>query len=194
MDQHFYWYTSRATGIVAYVLLAAAMAWGVAHSIRLLRQPRPPWMLDMHRFLGGIAVVFVLIHVFVLLGDNYANYSVLDLLVPFSAQSAIAKKDAVPMTLGIVAMYLLVAVEISSLLMRRLPRRFWKAIHYMSYGLYALATVHLLLIGSDADNIVLQWTVLICCAINVFLVIVRIAAPKRDPKPDREPDRVATSA
>lgn len=183
MNTHFYWYASRATGIVAYALLAGAMAWGIAHSIRLFRQPRPPWMLDMHRFLSGTAVIFVLIHVFVLIGDKYAHYSILDLLVPFSASSPVARKDAVPMALGIVAMYLLLAVELTSLAMKRLPRSLWKAIHYFSYALFACATAHLLLIGTDVNNLALEWFVLGCCAVNVFLVIVRIASPKRDPQP-----------
>ena len=190
MNTHIYWYTSRATGIVAYALLAASVAWGISHSIRLLRQPRPPWMLDMHRFLSGLACIFVLVHVFVLLFDNFAKYTFLDLLVPFAAQSKLATKDAVPMALGIVSLYLLLAVEGTSLAIKHLPRKFWKAIHYLSYALFAFVTVHVLLMGTDTGNVLMQWFVLICCAINVFLVIVRIASPKRDPQPDRTPSAV----
>lgn len=42
-----------------WVLLAASVFWGVALSSRLLgKKPEPNWMLDLHRFLGGLAVVF----------------------------------------------------------------------------------------------------------------------------------------
>lgn len=185
MNTHIYWYTSRATGIVAYALLAGSLAWGISHSIRLFKQPRPPWMLDMHRFLSGLACVFVGVHVIVLLFDKFANYTLLDLLVPFASQSKLATKDAWPMALGIVSMYLLIAVEGTSLMMKKLPRKMWKAIHYLSYALFAFVTVHVLLMGTDTNNIAMQWFVLACCAINAFLVIVRIASPKRDPQPGR---------
>ena len=184
MNSHIYWYTSRATGIVAYALLAASMAWGISHSIRLFKQPRPPWMLDMHRFLSGLACAFVGVHVVVLIFDQFANYTVADLFVPFASQSKLATKDALPMALGIVGMYMLIAVEGTSLMMKKLPRRVWKLIHYLSYALFALVTVHVLVMGTDADNIAMQWFVMACCAINLFLVIVRIASPKRDPQPD----------
>jgi predicted ferric reductase len=191
MNSQIYWYTSRATGIVAYALLAGSMAWGISHSIRLFRQPRPPWMLDMHRFLSGLAVIFTAIHVVTLRFHDYqGGYDWVDLLVPMSQTTELARSYAVPAALGIVAMYLLLAVEGTSLIMRKLPRKAWKAVHYLSYALFILVTIHVLLIGTDASNPVMQWFVLACCAVNVFLVIVRIASPKRDPKPDQAPSPV----
>lgn len=186
MNSQIYWYTSRATGIVAYALAAGSMAWGISHSIRLLRQPRPPWMLDMHRFLSGLACVFVGIHVFILMFHHYkGGYSFIDLVVPFSTRTELAATYTVPMAIGIIAAYLLIAVEGTSLAMKHLPRKMWKSIHYLSYGFFALATVHVLLMGTDVSNVAMQWFVLACCAVNVFLVIVRIASPKRDPQPER---------
>jgi DMSO/TMAO reductase YedYZ heme-binding membrane subunit len=190
MNTHIYWYTSRATGIVGYALLAASLAWGISHSIRLFKQPRPPWMLDMHRFLSGLACIFVGIHVFVLLFDKFAHYTVLDLLVPFSGQSSLAAKSPIPMALGIVSLYLLLAVEFTSLAMKKLPRKLWKGIHYLSYALFAFVTIHVLMMGTDTNTVAMQWFVLGCCAVNVFLVIVRIASPKRDQQPGRAPSAV----
>ena len=54
------WYTARASGLVAWALLSAGVLWGLALSTKVLGpRPRPSWMLDLHRFLGGAAVAFV---------------------------------------------------------------------------------------------------------------------------------------
>lgn len=191
MNTQIYWYTSRATGIVAYALLAGSMAWGISHSIRLFTQPRPPWMLDMHRFLSGLAVIFTLIHVIVLRFHTYkGGYAWVDLLVPFSKSTELASKYEVPMALGIVSLYLLLAVEFTSLIMKRLPRQLWKSIHYVSYALFLFVTVHVLIMGTDANNVVMRWFVLACCAVNFFLLIVRIVSPKRTPKSESSPSAV----
>jgi len=53
---------------------------------------------------------------------------------------------------GIVGMYLLAAVEITSLLKKRLAHRIWKRVHALSLPLFVTATVHLLTAGTDAVN------------------------------------------
>ena len=92
-------------------------------------------MLGVHRFLGALAVVFVLVHVLAIVADNYTSFGLADVLVPFAS----AWKP-IPVALGIVGIYILVAVEITSLLQRHLPRTVWRQIHLASYGLFAFAT------------------------------------------------------
>ena len=60
------------------------------------------------------------------------------------------------LALGIVAMYLLLAVEITSLLMKRMSRRMWHGVHFSSFALFVFATVHGLLVGTDRHNRLLQ--------------------------------------
>jgi uncharacterized membrane protein YbhN (UPF0104 family) len=43
---------------------------------------------------------------------------------------------------GIAALYLLIAVEITSLVRRSLPNRLWRRVHYASFPIFALATIH----------------------------------------------------
>ncbi len=57
-------YLSRATGIVATVLIVLALAWGLFFSARATgSRRRPNWWLDLHKYLGGLAFVFTLLHV-----------------------------------------------------------------------------------------------------------------------------------
>ena len=59
MTSQITWYAARASGIVAWALAAASVVWGLALSTRALgRTPRPAWLFDLHRFLGGIALAF----------------------------------------------------------------------------------------------------------------------------------------
>jgi hypothetical protein len=80
-------------------------------------------------------------------------------------------------------MYLLVAIEITSLLMRRLPRRLWRAVHFTSFGLFAFTTIHALTAGSDAGNVAVQWFALGSCAVVAFLTLVRILSSRRTDRP-----------
>jgi DMSO/TMAO reductase YedYZ heme-binding membrane subunit len=75
---------------------------------------------------------------------------------------------------GIVGLYLLLAVELTSLVRRRLPRRLWRAVHALSFPLFALATVHGLTAGTDRGNLLWQVTVWATTAAVVFLTAVRL--------------------
>ena len=64
MTSQLTWYAARAAGIVAWALAAGSVVWGLALSTRATgRKPRPAWLFDLHRFLGGLALVFTAIHV-----------------------------------------------------------------------------------------------------------------------------------
>src|SRR4051794_34650598 len=153
MDQ-LWWDTARAGGIVAWCLLAASVLWGLAMSTKATpERVRPNWLVDLHRFLGGLAVVFVGVHVVGLLLDSYVHFGLTELVVPLASSW-----HPVAVTWGVVGMYLLVAVELTSLARRRLRRRTWRLLHGLSFPTFALATVHGLTAGTDSGNLVWQVT------------------------------------
>src|SRR5262249_8753796 len=119
------WYVARAGGIVAWAVAAASVIWGLALSTHVLgRKPRPAWLFDLHRFLGGVAVIFTAVHVVAILFDTYVHFGLINVLVPFTGTwhpAAVAW--------GIVAMYLLVAVEVTSLARSRIPKVLWRRVH-----------------------------------------------------------------
>ena len=53
------------------------------------------------------------------------------------------------MGLGIVALYLLLAVWVTTLLRKRIGHRLWRRVHGLAFAVYAAATVHGLGAGSD---------------------------------------------
>jgi predicted ferric reductase len=178
-----WWFVARASGIVAWILLAVSVSAGIVLSSRLLRRPKPAWVLDLHRFVGGLAVMFVVVHVVALLADSFVSFGVADVLVPMASTW---QPGAVAW--GVVALYVLLAVELTSLLMRRLPHRTWYLVHLTSYALFALATIHGLLAGTDAGNGFVRWGAAAVVAVAVFLAVLRVPAGTPDQLSDASAD------
>jgi DMSO/TMAO reductase YedYZ heme-binding membrane subunit len=162
--------------MVAWVLLTLAVLWGFFLSSRVLgRRPSLRWLLDLHRFFGGLAVIFVLVHLLAILVDSYVEFSLVQLLVPMTSDYRPAA-----VAWGIVAFYLLLAIELTSLVMKRLPRRTWHLIHLLSYPLFALATVHVLTAGTDVQNLAVRLLVIVAATEVTVLVVIRLLWRKHE--------------
>ncbi|MBX7158781.1 MAG: ferric reductase-like transmembrane domain-containing protein [Acidimicrobiia bacterium] len=175
MTEQVWWYVARASGIVASALVAAAVIWGLLLSTRVLRdRPRPAWLLDLHRMLGGLAVAFVVVHVASLAADSYVEFGPVDVLVPF-----VSDWRPGPVAFGVLATYLLMAAEVSSLMMRRLPRRWWHRVHLSSYVCFWAVTMHGATAGTDVANPLFRWGSITAIAVVVVLSVYRVAVERR---------------
>jgi DMSO/TMAO reductase YedYZ heme-binding membrane subunit len=76
-------------------------------------------------------------------------------------------------------MYLLLAVQITSRFMQRMPRKVWHTIHLSSFLIFASATIHGALAGADRSNLIVQWLALTGVTWVSFLAIFRLLAPSR---------------
>jgi hypothetical protein len=143
-----WWYTARSGGIVAWVLVTLAVCWGLFLSTRAAsKATQPAAILDLHRFLGGLSAAFTAVHVVGLVGDTWIQFGWMEVLVPWTSEF---KPTAVAW--GVIAMYLLVAVELTSLMIKKLPHPLWWQIHRASFGLYIFATIHGIQAGSDTTQ------------------------------------------
>ena len=144
------WYVARASGIVAWALILLTIVWGLMLATKVLgRRPGPAWLLSLHRYLGALAVAFVGVHVGAILLDTYTNFGLTEVLVPFTGSW-----HPLAVAWGIVGMYLLAAIEITSLLRHKMSNRAWHAVHLLSYFLFAMATIHMLTAGTDAKALI----------------------------------------
>jgi len=176
MNEQVWWYASRSSGIIAWVLITLSIVWGLSLSTRVTgNKPTPAWLLDLHRMLGGLSVIFTAIHLGGLMADSYMDFGVVDFLVPFSFQEY--KPGAV--AVGVVALYLMMAIQLSSMFMRKLPRKVWRYIHFSSWPLFVMATWHGLWAGSDVQNVYYRWTGIVSVQLVAFLTIVRALAQKK---------------
>ncbi len=170
MTPKFWWYATRSTGLVAWGVAAASILLGLVLSTRSAKGLlRPAWTLDLHRFLGALAVAATLAHLATLVADSYVHFGAADLLVPGATDyhtGAVA--------LGIVAFWLLLLVEVSSLAKKRLSRRTWASIHLTSYAVYALATAHYLQVGTERTNAAVLLVVQLTSGAVLFFTVLRI--------------------
>ena len=143
------WYTARAAGIVAYLLLTAVVLVGLtlAGKAQLPRWPKFA-VTELHRFGGLLVGVFLSIHVLTIAIDTYTRFSLTQLLVPLTSGYRPAW-----VALGIVAAELLVALAVTNLLRGRLPYRLWRRLHYLTFLVWAGATAHGIGAGTDTRTI-----------------------------------------
>lgn len=175
MNEQFWWFLTRSSGIVAWVLLTAAVLFGLIVRTKVGASPaRPPWWLDLHRFLGGLATVFTGVHLATLVADSYVEFGLVDLLVPGASDW---KPGAVAW--GVVALWLLIAVESTSLLQKRLPRRLWRWVHLTSYPLFWIATFHFLAAGTDAHSRPAILAIMAAGGAVLFFTVTRALLPAR---------------
>ncbi len=175
------WYVARASGVVAWMLLSSAVVWGLLMSTRALgRRPHSAWLLDLHRFLGGLAAIFTVLHVLAVLADGYVHFTLWAVLVPGASSWR-----PLAIAWGVVGLYLVAAVELTSLARRRLPQRMWRAVHFASFPLFVVATLHAATAGEDVRStfaIALIGAVSACVAVLTLVRVVDAgSAPRRVP-------------
>ena len=177
MASHFWWYVARAGGLVAWALVLASCTWGLLHAVRAFgRRPSPSWMLSTHRYLSALAIAFVAVHVVAILADSFVQFSLVDVFVPF-----VSSWHPVAVAWGIVGMYVLVAVEVTSLVRARLSPKVWRGLHMLSYVLLGLVTIHFLTAGTDVDDLLPTTSIVLIGVATVFgtaMLLTWRTAPK----------------
>jgi predicted ferric reductase len=173
------WYASRATGIVAVVLLSLVVILGVLVSskVRLPGLPRLA-VVALHRRICLIAVLFVAVHVLTAVADSYVSISLAAVVIPFtSAYRPLA------VGLGAVALDLGIAVVGSSLLRARIGWRMWRRVHWLAYAAYPVAVLHGFISATDIRSGVLLAVTLACLAAVVGAIGYRLAVRARRQAP-----------
>lgn len=174
-DPQIWWFVTRSSAILAWILLTLSVVWGILLSTRVARRvDSPAWLQDVHRHLSGVALVLVGLHVGSLLLDPFINMSFLDILVPGAS-----RYRPLAVGLGIVAMYLLIAVYLSSLIHDRMPRRAWKGIHYASYAVVLGVAFHAGWSGTDVTELWYRVVAGVLIGLTAFAVVLRLLSPKQ---------------
>lgn len=174
-DPHIWWYLSRASAVIGWALMTLSVVWGILLSTRVMRQiDNPAWLQDLHRYFGGASIVMVTVHMVTLMLDGWLHLSVAEVLVPFTSHF-----KPLPVALGVTAFYLLIAVQGTSLLMRYLPRRFWKVVHYSSYATLILVSFHAAFSGTDVGTSWYRIVSIGLILLAMLAVVLRLVATKR---------------
>ncbi|HEY7915950.1 MAG TPA: ferric reductase-like transmembrane domain-containing protein [Acidimicrobiales bacterium] len=143
------WYTTRATGIVALVLLTGTMVLGILTAGRARARSWPAFaQAELHKRVSLLAMVFLAFHVLTSVLDTYVDVGWGAIIVPFASSYR-----PVWTGLGTVGVDLLLAVAISSALRQRISASTWRGIHWLAYGSWPVAMAHSLGMGTDASRL-----------------------------------------
>lgn len=164
------WYVTRSTGIVATVLMLASLAWGFLFSARETgTRLRPAWWLDLHRGLGGLALVFTAVHLVAAFADSDLGVGLATMLIPGVAHSTTAA-----FAWGVLAFYGLAIAVITSWPKMLFRKRTWRMVHLLSVPATALACVHAYQLGSDAHTPAFRVLMPLAVALAVYPLGVRV--------------------
>jgi cytochrome b561 len=191
------WILLRAAGIGAYLMLFMSVAWGlVATTSIVTKRVSKPAANMFHQFTATTGLVLLAVHLGILLIDAYMPFQVLDLLVPMRSTFR-----PVAITAGVIAMYSVVAVTVSSWMRKKLSTKVWRGIHLLAVPAFTLALAHGVFSGTDTERWWMWGMYALTGLLVVFLVLVRglsygyrpprPAPPERAtraPKPDTAPE------
>jgi sulfoxide reductase heme-binding subunit YedZ len=165
-----YWYMSRAAGLLGYLLLWAASAWGLVVSTKVAKGLiAAPLATGLHEFLSLGALVFSAFHALILLGDGYIDFNLVDVIYPFAASYRTGWVG-----LGQLGFYLITALIISFYVRKIIRPKTWRSLHYLTFLAYAMVVVHSLTTGTDAGELAVQAMYLGTGGTVVFLIYYRL--------------------
>jgi sulfoxide reductase heme-binding subunit YedZ len=165
------WYLTRGSGLIALVLLTASVVLGILEVKRWSTERWPRFVTaGLHKNISLLSVVFLVIHIATTVVDGFAPIGWLDAVIPFRSPYR-------PLWLGLgaVAVDLLIALTVSSLLRGRIGHRAWRAIHWAAYACWPVAALHGMGTGTDTKLGLVLALNLVCLAAVVLAVWWRVA-------------------
>lgn len=166
-----FWFFSRSSAFVAYLLLWLSMVFGLFLTTKLAKQMNVFHQInELHKFISLTGLGFVAIHALVLLGDQYIQTSFLQILLPFFFTSYLP----IAVGLGQIGFYFFLLLVASFYIRKRIGGKTWRAIHYFSFGGYFLSLLHAVFSGTDTSDPTAQFLYWFTAGVVVFLIIYRL--------------------
>jgi predicted ferric reductase len=168
-----YWYLSRATAFVSLSLLWLSMALGLGITNKMARLwPGAPAAFALHEYVSLLGLAFAIFHAIVILGDDYINFTLLQLFIPFSTV------DYRPFWVGMgqLAFYTWAILAISFYIRPVIGQKSWRFLHYGSFAMYLMGISHGLFSGTDTSAGWAQNYYWISAGSLIFLLMYRILA------------------
>lgn len=172
-----FWYISRATAFVSLSLLWISMALGLGITNKMARLwPGAPAAFAIHEYVSLLGLAFAMFHAIIILGDKYIDFTLVQLLIPFSTL------DYKPFWVGLgqVGLYIWALVALSFYIRPTIGQKFWRLLHYLTFGMYFLALFHGIFSGTDSSESWVQQYYWFSGASLLFLFFVRIISMVMD--------------
>lgn len=140
------WYLNRGTGFGLLGLFTATTVLGILATGGRTGRRIPRFVTQsLHRNLALLSVAMLGAHITTAVADSYVDIRWWQALVPYVGSTYL------PLWLGLgtLALDLVLAVVVTSLLRTRLSHRTWRGVHLLAYAGWGAAMAHTLGIGTD---------------------------------------------
>ncbi len=174
VTEYGWWLASRASGLVALVLVTVSVAIGLTVASKIARRPGMPRILTaVHEQTALAGLIAIAVHAITLIGDPWLNPGVSGVLVPFTM-------DYRPVWtgLGTIAGLLALLLGLSFYVRRSIGTKLWRKAHRATILVYFLAIAHTLGAGTDAGAIWMRWWLIVTTPPIVLLFLYRIASAR----------------
>lgn len=138
---------ARIIGLLGLALLIVSSCGGVllasktAQKLKMLKGKT----FTYHRTVSIVGACLFFLHpIPLLLAHHTTGMRWWNVFVPFTAP-----KQGILIAWGIIAAYTLVVVTVSSIYIKKMPRRQWRILHYGSYVVLGLGLIHALTISNE---------------------------------------------
>jgi predicted ferric reductase len=166
-----FWYLSRSTALVSMGILWASMMLGVGITNKMARMwPGAPAAFALHEYLSLLGLGFAAFHGLILLGDHYANFSLSQILIPFTTSNF----HPLGVGLGQLGLYTWAIVTASFYVRKYISQGTWRTLHYVAFFTYMAALVHGITSGTDTSLPWVQGFYWITGASLLFLTTARV--------------------
>ncbi len=178
------WYLSQGTGVISLVLYTMVMLLGIA----VVGQGRLPGLprfsvVALHRSISLLSLVFLALHIGTAIPDSYVKISVLSTFIPFASSY-----EPLWIGLGAVAVDLMIALIVTSLLRDRISPRYWRVVHWLAYAFWPIMIAHSIGLGSGTGTLMSGWQLwlTIACVLAVlgalvWRIVVQLERSRRTP-------------
>lgn len=170
------WYLSRGTGVVSLVLLTVVIVLGVLTRGGRSLPGLPRFAVaGLHRNTALLSVAFLAVHIATAVIDPYVSIGWVDVVLPF-----ISGYQPLWVGLGALALDLMLAVVVTSLVRHRIGRRAWRVVHLSVYASWPVALVHSFALGPDVRSGAQLWLAVACVASTAAAIGWRFAQHSPD--------------
>jgi len=170
LQSHGWWLASRASGLVALVLVTISVGLGLAMAGKVMRRPGlSRKLMAIHEQTALAGLVAIAIHGITLLGDPWLNPGVAGVVVPFTMGF-----KPLFTGLGVIGGYLAALLGLSYYVRRRIGTKLWRKAHRATVVVYALGLVHALGAGTDASAAWFRWWVILTTPVIGGLIVYRL--------------------
>jgi methionine sulfoxide reductase heme-binding subunit len=165
------WHLNRSTGLVLLVLLTLTVVLGTLSTRGEAGSRLPRFAVQaLHRNLALLTAVLLALHVATAVLDEFVDIRWWQAFLPWEL-----RYEPLWLALGILALDLLVAVVVTSVVRARMDHQSWWWVHLAAYPVWALSVVHGLLLGTDSEAGWVRATYAGCGLLVVLAVLVRVA-------------------